>query len=455
MELTKTTSLKTAFWKFLLMLIMGLLLSVVIPFGALLLSVTLGGVTYANYSEQMTKKLVPIIASTPNLSEVNLPSACKYLRLDKHYQIIESTLEDEELEQALKFAISGETEENLNKQYILVTRDNEYVILQYYIGSQFTNDWMNEHLPSPEILLYIIIGTNCISISFLLTTRFSRNLRLQLAPLFNATEEVSKQNLDFEVGHSKIKEFEDLLLSFAEMKTNLRVSLEQQWKTEQVQKEQIAALAHDIKTPLTIIQGNTDLLSDTILDSEQKLYVNYILESSIQMQEYIKTMIDISRAAVGYQLNIEKVNTYDYIDGIRAKMKLLCLSNKIKLKLDLSSVPKLMQIDKMQMERAIMNVVNNALYYSKEGGTIYCDIWSEDNYLFISITDEGVGFTREALQHAQERFFMDDNSRSSRMHFGMGLYITSSIVKQHGGKIILENSLQTYGARVIIKIPYS
>ena len=124
-------------------------------------------------------------------------------------------------------------------------------------------------------------------------------MRAQLSPLFEATEKVAEQNLDFEVGHSKIKEFEDVLCSFSDMKNNLKLSLEKQWSAEQLQKEQIAALAHDLKTPLTVIQGNIDLISETELDDEQRLYAGYITESSGQMGVYIRTLIDISRTVAG------------------------------------------------------------------------------------------------------------------------------------------------------------
>ena len=110
------------------------------------------------------------------------------------------------------------------------------------------------------------------------------------------------------MGHSNIKEFEDVLISFSHMKESLKASLEQQWKAEQTQKEQIAALAHDLKTPLTVIQGNADLICETELDKEQRLYAEYISSSSEQMQLYIRTLIDISRAATGYQLYMEDID---------------------------------------------------------------------------------------------------------------------------------------------------
>lgn len=453
MGMKKTISLKTEFWKFLVMLIAGLFGAIIIPCIILWTGISFGLATYADYSEQATKNIVSVIAATPDLTSVTLPAGCKFLRLDKSYRIIETTLEGDDLDRAMEYAKSGEINGSLNKQYLFVTRDEEYIILQYYIGSQFTNDWMNEHLPSPEILLYLVIGLNCIIVCIVLTARFAKKLRVQLTPLFEATGEVAKQNLDFEVGHSKIKEFEDVLVSFSDMKDNLKISLEQQWRTELEQKEQIAALAHDLKTPLTVIQGNADLITETSLDAEQKLYADYIVESSDQMQTYIQMLIDISRAAVGDQIHVEDIDVSEFMQQISRYIESLCQTKGIRLQMSMTSLPQSLQFDKLLIERAIMNVVNNALDYSPQNGTIYVEVHSEEPFVEISITDEGIGFSKEALQHARERFFMEDQSRTSNMHFGMGLYITNSILEQHNGKLILENSKETDGAKVIIKIP--
>ncbi len=113
--------------------------------------------------------------------------------------------------------------------------------------------------------------------------------------------------------------------------------------------------------------------------------------------------------------------------------------------------------DKLLLERAIMNVISNALDYSPPDGTIYMATQKADSFLQISISDEGSGFTPEALHHAQEQFFMGNKSRTSNfsnLHFGMGLYITGQIIRQHKGQVILKNSDKTNGAQVIMKIPY-
>lgn len=458
MGMKKTMTLKAAFWRFLCFLLAGLAGAAAIPFGLILAGTTFGFVTYADSSERSVKKLAPVLAATPDLADIQIPMGCKYLILDKKYQMLETSLEGEEIGQAMEYAISGKTNANINKQYELITRENEYVIIQYYIGSQFANEWLNKHLPPLEVLLYALIGINCMTVCIILTAKFAKSLRLQLAPLFQATAQVSQQNLDFEVGHSRIKEFEDVLLSFSDMKDKLKASLEQQWRAEQLQREQIAALAHDLKTPLTVIQGNIDLMNETKLNEEQQLYAGYIIDSSEQIQLYIKALIDISRATAGYQLCIEKIDVAAYMKQIEAQIHSLCLTKEIRLYMEIGAGLGSFRIDKLLLERAIMNVVNNALDYSPSGGAIYVSVQNTDGFLQISVTDEGKGFSPKALLHAQEQFFMDDESRSlgvgsaGGMHFGMGLYIADSIMKQHNGQLILRNSEQTQGAQVILRV---
>ena len=454
MGMKKPSSLKIAFWRFLFMQLVGLFGAVAIPFLLVTVSTTLGLTTYGDYSEIRANELAPILAATPDLSDVQIPMGIEYALLDKNYQLIETTLDENELEQAMRYATTGASDQNLQKRYLLVTRENEYIVLQYYIGAQYTNEWMNEHLPSPDILLIVLIAAGGLFVCLLLTTRFAKKLRLQLVPLFEATSEVAKQNLDFEVGHSNIKEFEDVLISFSHMKESLKASLEQQWKAEQMQKEQIAALAHDLKTPLTVIQGNADLISVTELDEEQRLYAEYIGCSSEQMQLYIRTLIDISRAATGYQLNVEDIDLPAYIKQLREQIDALCQTKKIGLQMEIENLPAVLSADKLLLERAIMNVVNNALDYSPQDSSISISMIGNKGSLEISVTDAGPGFSQEDLMHAEEQFYMADHSRSSDLHFGMGLFITKSIIRQHGGQLILSNSKKTGGARVTISISY-
>lgn len=453
---TKIATLRTAFIKYLVMLIGGLALSVITPFLIFTIFASLGIVNYANQSEEFVKTITPVIASTPDLADVteNMPPGCDYLLLDKSYTILETSLKNDDVKSALRYATDGVNTANNGKQFLLITRDKELIVLQYYIGSRFINPWLNKYFPSPEMILYSLIALNCVFVCILLTIRFSRRLQKQLVPIMNATEEISSQNLDFEIGHSNIKEFEDVLLSFSKMRDNLKNSLEQQWAAEQMQKEQIAALAHDLKTPLTVIQGNADLIIETDLDEEQRLYAEYISNSSEQMQLYIRTLIDISRAATGYRLRMENVDLPAYVEQLRGQIDALCQTKKIGLQMEIEHLPALLSADKLLLERAIMNVVNNALDYSPQDSYISISITGNKGGLQISVTDAGPGFSQEDLLHAEEQFYMADHSRSSNLHFGMGLFITKSIVQHHGGQLDLSNSEKTGSAQVTISIPY-
>ena len=453
---TKIATLRTAFIKYLVMLIGGLALSVITHFLIFKIFASLGIVNYANQSEEFVKTIAPVLASTPDLADVteNMPPGCDYLLLDKSYTILETSLKNDDVKSALRYATDGVNTANNGKQFLLITRDKELIVLQYYIGSRFINPWLNKYFPSPEMILYSLIALNCVFVCILLTIRFSRRLQKQLVPIMNATEEISSQNLDFEIGHSNIKEFEDVLLSFSKMRDNLKNSLEQQWAAEQMQKEQIAALAHDLKTPLTVIQGNADLIIETDLDEEQRLYAEYISNSSEQMQLYIRTLIDISRAATGYQLRMENVDLPAYVEQLRGQIDALCQTKKIGLQMEIEHLPALLSADKLLLGRAIMNVVNNALDYSPQDSYISISITGNKGGLQISVTDAGPGFSQEDLLHAEEQFYMADHSRSSNLHFGMGLFITKSIVQHHGGQLDLSNSEKTGGAQVTISIPY-
>lgn len=162
-----------------------------------------------------------------------------------------------------------------------------------------------------------------------------------------------------------------------------------------MQKEQIAALAHDLKTPLTVIQGNADLISETELDEEQRLYAEYISSSSEQMQLYIRTLIDISRAASGYQLHMEDIDVLSYVEQLRGQIDALCQTKKIGLQMELEHLPDVLSADKLLLERAIMNVINNAMDYSPQDSSIHISIIGGKQHLKITVTDAGPGFRRK------------------------------------------------------------
>ena len=320
------------------------------------------------------------------------------------------------------------------KGYIKEVREDDKIDVsltpQYVIGSQYLNAQFNQYLPSPEIMMISLITISSLGVCVYLTVHFAKELRKELTPILEATKEIENNNLDFTIGHSKILEFENVIISFDSMRNSLKGSLEKQWRSEKAQRDQIASLAHDLKTPLTVMQGNIDLLDETELDEEQKLYLSYAMSSSEQMKQYIKILIDISKASAGYQLQMEDVNFPEFWKHILSLTEIICKDKGIVIQQTQHNFPQNITGDRMLLERALMNLVSNSLEYSPENSTLYIDVDSKDNYLNICITDCGCGFSQEALDHAKERFYMADQSRSSKLHYGMGLYIVDIIIKQ-------------------------
>ena len=413
----------------------------------------MGIVTLADNNERQTEDLVPILTATPNVSDIHFPTGTKFLRLTKNYEYIDTNMSEEVKEKALMFAKTGLMDTSGKTQFIFVTRNDEYIVLQYVIGSQYLNPQLNHYLPSPEILMITLMIISSLGVCVYLTVHFAKELRKELTPILEATKEIENQNLDFTIGHSKILEFENVIISFDSMRNSLKESLEKQWQSEKLQREQIASLAHDLKTPLTVVQGNIDLLDETELDEEQKLYLSYAMSSSEQMKQYIKILIDISKTTVGYQLQMEDIKLPEFLKHILSQTEIICKDKGIIIQQTQHNLPQNIIGDRMLLERAFINLISNSVEFSPENSTLYIDVDNKDNYLNICITDCGCGFSKEALEHAKERFYMANQSRSSKLHYGMGLYIVDSIIKQHKGKLLLDNSIETKGAKVTIQLP--
>lgn len=108
------------------------------------------------------------------------------------------------------------------------------------------------------------------------------------------------------------------------------------------------------------------------------------------------------------------------------------------------------------LERAFLNVINNAMEHSDKGGSVWLDSQIKEDYLQIVVCDNGQGFDDEVILHGKELFYMKDSSRTSQeqgMHFGMGLYIANTLINRHGGQLLLENQEDRTGAKVTIEIP--
>lgn len=336
----------------------------------------------------------------------------------------------------------------------VIDRVNEVVLLRYRFTSQFNNSTLRRICPASDLLLVGLIVIEIIILLFLVSHWFGKYTGRKIDKLLFVTQKIEKQDLDFQIESSGIFEVDRALFALEHLKQALKTSLTEQWQADKLRQDQISALAHDLKTPLTIIRGNTELLYDMALTDNQKECTDYIEGSVVQMQDYVETLIDMTKTRESLSFHPQNVKLSSLLHEIHTQAKGLCAVKNIHLEWCENFNREYILADSEQLIRAFANVLSNATEHTPAGKTVFFDMYEKDSFILCSIVDTGNGFSPEALKRATEQFYMDEQSRHSKSHYGIGLYVANSIITQHGGQLILSNSEKTGGAQVVIKIPY-
>ena len=448
----KNIRLRTFFVQYLLALFVGFLLIVLISVGLFFTSLKTGFIISVGDVEANIESKKTEIASAKTVSADLIPETCEYAVVSENGEFLSGSMTKSEVDDAWNAIQSGRRTSGislmtgLNVQcYFQIERQNEFVIVKYSALSQFSAEFLREHLPAPEIVLFWTILAAILAKIILLSRLYGRKISRKLIPLQTATEKIENKDLEFEVQYSGIQEIDVALQSLESMKTELKRSLETQWKIEQTRKMQISALAHDIKTPLTVVRGNAEMLNDTDQTGDQREFTHYILKNANQMEQYVQMLIELSKAEGGYLLQRENVNTRAFLDELYSRIHALVSIKHLKTEFEEKNLPEIINLDSSLMQRAIMNIVSNAVDYSPDGGLIQFFVSAENHRFRFTVEDSGKGFSAEDLKNATMQFYQGDSSRSSKSHYGMGLFIVDSIVRQHGGSLSIANSAKGGG----------
>ena len=420
--------LRSVFMQYAIFLALAVFIVIAVNVWAYLFGVNMGAIYPLNSISTEIENVKGNLQSIEQLSENDIPPLCEYVMFTKdgQYEVGSITPEDSTLVWNICIE-NGRTSGN-PYLYSVIDREDEVLILRYRMTAQFRNKTLR--------------------------SIFRKYLGKKIDKLLTVVYKIEQQDLDFEIQKSKLFEVDQALDALDHMRIALRQSLSKQWYDDKMRQDQLSALAHDLKTPLTIIRGNTELLFETSLSTEQRECAEYIENSSLQMQDYVQTLIEATKSWDSYQPCMKKVNMGSLLMRLKNQIDGLCAVNNITLHWDCGQYPAYITADHDLLIRMLVNVLSNAVEHTPQGGNVTFEVWEYNNELSFRITDTGTGFSDEALKHATEQFFMDDDSRNSKSHYGIGLYVAASIAKKHGGKILLENSVVASGAKVTIQIPY-
>lgn len=452
-RIKKKTSVQTVFIIHMAALFIGTLFLFIFVFLILNIGKVYGFMFYANYYEKQIEKNIETIQNSEPFDESSIPKGCSYALYNSNGMLLKTNTTPKRASLFWENYQTGITHKGAY-YYKVIQRKNENCIISYMVASDFKNPNLRKYLPPAEYCLYALFLFSFLGLTIGVSSHFSKQYKSKMNHIRQVTDQIRKEDsLNFEVKSSNWKEIDEVLQSLDKMKHALSESLESQWKLETERKNQISALAHDIKTPLTVLKGNAELLQETNLSKEQMIYQRSIIKSISDIEQYVKSLLDIFYLESQLQLNYEEINIEMFMRELLEQIEYLIKKKQINLQITKLNSPKNFRADKCKMLRAIINVLSNSLDYTPQLGTIMLKVETDGESIVFSVEDSGRGFTKEEMQSAANLFYQGDKSRTSKLHYGMGLAITASIVQKHGGTVSLLNSELMKGARVDIKIP--
>jgi two-component system sensor histidine kinase BaeS len=269
-----------------------------------------------------------------------------------------------------------------------------------------------------------------------------------LRELTAATQQLAKGKLGHVVKVRSRDELGTLADSFNQMSTELE-------RSNELRRQMTADIAHDLRTPLSVIMGYTEALSDGKLKGSPEMYAVMHTEAQ-HLSHLIDDLKTLSLADAGeLPLTRQPVSPVDLLKRTAAAHKVKAEKQEIAIRVESDPDLPLVEVDMERMAQVMGNLVDNALRYTPPGGEIMLSAKSQNDDVNIRVIDNGLGIAPENLPYIFERSFRADKARVQRNgESGLGLAITKSLIEAHGGSISV-NSLPGQGTTFTITLPSS
>lgn len=281
-----------------------------------------------------------------------------------------------------------------------------------------------------------------------------RSIKKPLVKIEDGIKNMTDGNLENKIDFYSYYELNKIKDAFNFMTDKLDKSEKERLNIEESKKNMIRDISHDIKTPITSILGYSKAIveKEDMTEEERDTYLKYIYNKTTRVDYLINELFKfVELDSPNYKLNKVK---RDYIEFIREVVLLHYKDiedKKFNLELYLCEDEILSEFDDKNMERAISNLIINAIKYNNENTTLKIIVKSEENRIITCIEDDGVGIEEDILKYLFNEFVRGDKSRSSIGGSGLGLAITKKIVELHGGSINVQSEFGK-GSKFIITI---
>jgi histidine kinase len=284
--------------------------------------------------------------------------------------------------------------------------------------------------------------------------------RQVVAPL--QAMQIASQRIAQGLYHERVKipekgnldELGELAISFNRMAENLE-------QTESIRRQLLGDVAHELRTPLTAIKGSMEGLVDGVLPADAETY-QQIYNEADRLNRLVDDLQELSRVEAGaYELNREAIQVSELVNASSTSLGRQYTEKGVSLEIDLPPGLPSVLADAYRMTQVMSNLLGNALQYTPPGGRVTLSARSQDNEVWVSVTDTGIGIPAEHLPHIFTRFYRVDKSRSRESGAGgragggsgIGLTITKHLVEANGGKIWAQSPGMGQGSTFTFSLP--
>lgn len=324
-------------------------------------------------------------------------------------------------ENAITYKIIHPKFKNKALIYGLKIEDGTYV----FISTSLEPIGSTVSLLKKQLILVLII---VLIISFLIGNIVSKKISRPMENINKTSKEISKGNYDvvFDT-KSDITEIKELGESLNEMAIELS-------KTEELRRELLANVSHDLKTPLTLIKANAEMVKDLTYKNKDKREknLNTIIEEVDRLNLLVEDILDLSKIqSKSVELNLEKFNLNELVKETINKFEILC--EKDGYIIDYEGFDVEINADKKKLQQTIYNLINNAINYTGEDKKVYVKLFKISNIVRVEIIDTGKGIDEEDIKYIWDKYYkVDKKYKRVTYGTGLGLSIVKDILNLHG-----------------------
>ncbi|MFJ8119908.1 HAMP domain-containing sensor histidine kinase [Bacillus mycoides] len=294
---------------------------------------------------------------------------------------------------------------------------------------------LKKSVPIAILFFFVVNGF----VIYLFIRKFSKPLKI----LQNGIKDITEEELYTPLKFNSYREIEDVKHVFNHMVHALNAMNKERRENEERKKRMLCDISHDIRTPMTSIIGYSKaLMEKQLTQKEKKLFLSYICRKSLQLEQLIENLFHFAKLdSPSYKLQLQRENFVEFIKEIIVIFYGEIEEKEINLNLELPNYPLYLNFDKQQMERAIGNIIVNAVKYNPNRTTLSIALRDEDERIIIEITDNGIGMSQEIANCIFQEFIRGDKARNSDGGSGLGLAISKRIIELHEGNITVDSTL--------------